>query len=135
MIFFEHAVPAFTTNISFSFQTHGTCLCPHSTRSTPHRLSSSSTSPESTSISSSRPVIGTGIRWWWSAKTLRSDSLKLELRSMLSLELNLSAIQPYLSLPICPSSTSGWDESTPTTVTPSREQHGYLVLKISSNSR
>src|SRR4051794_37703256 len=55
----------------------------------------------------SRPVPGTGSRWWCRTNTRRSAGSE-----------NCSSIQPYRPRPICPLSRSGSVESTATTVTP-----------------
>ena len=54
---------------SSSRHTYGTCLWPDSTTWTPRSTSSSRRSPASVTVLRSRPVPGTGIRWWWSANT------------------------------------------------------------------
>ena len=75
-------VPAFTTNRSSSRHAYGTCLWPESTRCTSARSRHSSASPASCTTLRSRPVPGTGSRWWCSTKIRRYASLRLKRSSI-----------------------------------------------------
>ena len=103
------AVPALTISRSPKFHTHGLCLWPHRTRSTPVASMVRSTSPASVMVRRSAPVSGMPIRWWCMASIFTRPAYLFMVRSS----------HRFCLYPTSPSLRSGLEVPTVTTTTSS----------------